>query len=67
MTDETPRRRGGGFAAMTPERRAEVARKGGSSVDPANRAFSKDPNLAKRAGKLGGATSHGGGRKPKAP
>jgi general stress protein YciG len=65
-TDEKPKARPG-FGGMTPERRREVAAKGGSSVDPAKRAFSKNRDLASAAGKLGGATSHGGGRKPKAP
>ena len=56
MTDETVsvKGRGRGFAAMTPERRKAIAAKGGRSVDPANRSFSKDRSLAARAGSKGG-------------
>jgi general stress protein YciG len=43
-----------GFAAMTPERRAEVSRMGGKSVAPEARAYAKDPELAARAGRAGG-------------
>ncbi len=56
MTDEKPKRRGG-FASMTPERRREVAAKGGSSVKPENRTFSKDRDAAANAGRKGGAIS----------
>lgn len=43
-----------GFASMTPERRREIASKGGKSVAPENRSFSKDKALAARAGRIGG-------------
>lgn len=43
-----------GFASMTPERRRELASKGGSSVKPENHSFSKDRSLASRAGRKGG-------------
>lgn len=43
-----------GFASMTPERRREIASKGGRSVDPSKRSFSKDKSLAARAGSKGG-------------
>jgi general stress protein YciG len=46
-----------GFASMTPERRKELAIKGGKSVKPENRAFSKNKDLARAAGKLGGRVS----------
>lgn len=46
-----------GFASMDPERRAELARKGGLSAKPENRPFSKDKDLASRAGKKGGKIS----------
>lgn len=46
-----PRR---GFAAMTPERQRELARKGGKSVPDSKRSFSRDPELASRAGRKGG-------------
>lgn len=53
-----------GFASMSPERRREIARKGGKSVDPRQRAFSKDPELAARAGTKGGAVSGATRKKP---
>ena len=40
-----------GFAAMDPERRKEIASKGGRSVKAENRSFSKDRELAATAGK----------------
>ena len=43
-----------GFAAMTPERRREIARKGGSSVPAAKRSFSANRDLAEAAGRKGG-------------
>ena len=43
-----------GFAAMEPERRKEIASKGGRSVKAENRSFSKDRELAATAGKKGG-------------
>ena len=46
-----------GFASMTPERRKEIARMGGKAVDPANRAFAKNRDLARSAGRQGGRTS----------
>jgi general stress protein YciG len=53
-----------GFAAMSPEKRREIATKGGASVPPERRSFSQDPGLAAMAGKKGGQASRGGGRKP---
>ena len=44
-----------GFAMQSPERRREIARKGGQSVQPADRAFSRDRELAARAGAAGGS------------
>jgi general stress protein YciG len=43
-----------GFSVMTPERRAEIARLGGSSVPAAKRSFSQNRALAKSAGRKGG-------------
>lgn len=46
-----------GFAHMkanNPERLAEVARKGGSSVADENRSFAKNRDLAASAGRKGG-------------
>lgn len=63
MPNTTPRPRG--FAAMHPDKRREIARKGGASVAPGNRTFSKSRDLAAIAGRLGGQNSRGG-RKPTA-
>lgn len=43
-----------GFASMTPERRRELARKGGFNVKKDDRSFSKSKELASAAGKKGG-------------
>ena len=43
-----------GFASMSPERRREIASKGGSSVPKEKRSFAKDPKLASLAGRKGG-------------
>lgn len=69
MSDHTGKSRAKGprgFAAMDPERRREIARKGGASVPSEKRSFAKDRDLASEAGRKGGAASRGGGR-PKAP
>jgi general stress protein YciG len=57
-----PKKRG--FAAMSPERRREIASKGGASVPNEKRAFSKDKELAAEAGRKGGNRSRRGGRPP---
>jgi uncharacterized protein len=44
-----------GFAAMSPERQSEIARKGGLSVAPEKRSFSQDRALASAAGRKGGS------------
>jgi len=61
MTSETsnwvvvePAKRG--FAGMTPEKRKEIATKGGKSVPAEKRAFSQNRALASRAGVKGGKT-----------
>jgi general stress protein YciG len=43
-----------GFAAMDPERRREIARKGGLSVPARKRSFARNPELAAEAGRRGG-------------
>jgi hypothetical protein len=43
-----------GFASMDPEKQKEIAKKGGESVPPEERSFSKDHELAREAGKKGG-------------
>ena len=55
-----------GFAAMDPDKRREVARKGGASVPAAKRSFARVRDLAASAGSKGGEASRGGGRKAKA-
>lgn len=52
-----------GFAAMAPDVRREIARKGGASVPGEKRSFAKDRDLAATAGRKGGETSRGGGRR----
>jgi len=46
-----------GFAAMKPEDRVWIARKGGASVAPEKRSFSRNKELAKEAGAKGGRAS----------
>ena len=48
-----------GFASMSPEKQREIARKGGQSVDPAKRSFSKNKALAIAAGSKGGKSKRG--------
>jgi uncharacterized protein len=43
-----------GFASMSPERRKEIASKGGLSVPPEKRSFSRNKELASEAGRKGG-------------
>ncbi|HAC01970.1 general stress protein [Brevundimonas diminuta] len=50
-----------GFAAMNEDKQREIASKGGSTVDPEDRSFSKDHELAAEAGRKGGQASQGGG------
>lgn len=52
-----------GFAAMTLERRLEIARKGGASVPSEKRSFARNRDLAVTAGRKGGEISRGVGRK----
>jgi len=63
-TDETFRPSRRGFAAMDPERRREIARRGGASVPSEKRSFAQNRDLAANAGRKGGAASRGGGRRP---
>jgi uncharacterized protein len=52
-----------GFASMDPAKQREIASKGGRSVPPEQRSFSRNHELASAAGRKGGEASHGGGRK----
>ena len=63
IADQDPPRARRGFAAMNPERRREIARKGGASVPGEKRSFAKDRDLAASAGRKGGEASRGGGRR----
>ena len=47
-----------GFAGMDPTKQREIARKGGQSVAPEDRSFSKNRALAASAGRKGGEHSH---------
>lgn len=51
-----------GFGAMDKELQRQISRKGGESVPPEQRSFSKNPELAREAGRKGGEHSRGGGR-----
>lgn len=53
-----------GFAAMDEDKQREIASKGGSSIDPEDRSFSKDHELAAEAGRKGGQASQGDGGAP---
>lgn len=44
-----------GFAAMAPEKRREIAAKGGASVPAEKRSFSMNRDLAASAGRAGGS------------
>lgn len=57
MTDTTQPRSRRGFASMDPERRREVARKGGASVPSEKRSFAKNRDLAANAGRKGGSAA----------
>jgi general stress protein YciG len=43
-----------GFRKVSAERRREIARMGGKAVKTENRSFSRDPELARKAGAKGG-------------
>lgn len=51
--DQRPKARRG-FAAMDPDKRREIARKGGASVPDEKRSFSQNRDLAAAAGRKGG-------------
>jgi general stress protein YciG len=56
-----------GFASMDPERRKEVAARGGRNVPSDKRSFAQNPGLASVAGRKGGMAPKAGkgtGRKP---
>jgi uncharacterized protein len=51
-----------GLAALSPERRREIASMGGKSIDPERRAFARDRGLAAEAGRKGGLKAGKKGR-----
>lgn len=53
-----------GFGGMSPEKRREIAAKGGRSIPAHKRSFSRDAELASRAGRIGGS-KRGKNRKAK--
>lgn len=53
----TPSKSRRGFAAMDPERRREIAAKGGAAVPAEKRSFSQCRDLAASAGRAGGSAS----------
>ncbi len=54
MVDELPKAKSKrGFASMSPEKRREIAAKGGKAVPAEKRAFS-NPEIASKAGQKGG-------------
>lgn len=55
-----------GFASMDPVKQREIARKGGQSVAPEDRSFSRNRELAAAAGRKGGENSHGGRKRTRA-
>lgn len=46
-----------GFASMDPALQREIASKGGRSVPPEERSFSRDRTLAQEAGRKGGSVT----------
>lgn len=57
MTDKPNNVHKRGFASMTPERRREIAAKGGASLRPEQRSFSQNRKLAREAGAKGGSAN----------
>lgn len=55
MTEQVKSTRG--FASMDPEKRREIARKGGTAVPANKRAFAQNRQLASDAGRTGGTNA----------
>ncbi len=53
-TDAAPPKQRRGFACMTPEKRKELASRGGKAVPAGKRSFAQNRELASEAGKRGG-------------
>jgi general stress protein YciG len=54
MDQEQPKKSKRGFASMDPEKRREIASRGGKSVPAEKRSFSQSVALAATAGRKGG-------------
>lgn len=54
-----------GFAAMDPAKQKEIAAMGGRSAHQKGVAHEWTSESASKAGRIGGAKSHGGGRRKK--
>ncbi len=54
MDEEQPKKKKRGFASMSPEKRREIASKGGKAVPAERRSFSQSAELASVAGRKGG-------------
>lgn len=63
--NDNPSKSKRGFAAMSPEKRREIAAKGGASVPAEKRSFSKSRDLARQAGRAGGSAPARGREKGK--
>lgn len=62
LTETTKPKSRRGFASMTPERRREIAARGGAAVPSEKRSFARNTDLAASAGRTGGQNSRGGGK-----
>lgn len=62
LQSATPTKSKRGFAARSPEKRREIAAKGGASVPAEKRSFSQNRDLAASAGRAGGSASPGSRR-----
>lgn len=65
MAEVTPPKSRRGFAAMSKEKRTEIAKKGGASVPSEKRSFFANRDLAADAGRKGGVAAGGKPRRPK--
>src|SRR5262249_47136068 len=65
--NQLPKNSRRGFAGMTPERRREIARRGGKTSHAQGGAHQFTPEEARRAGRQGGLTAHAKGVAHKCP
>lgn len=57
LHSQAPTKSKRGFAAMSPDKRREIAAKGGAAVPAEKRSFSQNRDLAASAGRAGGSSS----------